>query len=193
MKTSIFRKLLAVGLAGLMAGTSGCTSGLTTSLVWRKNLYHPAATPRLCLMTSPQKDDVLVEYDECFAQSENVRPRSYWLLAYAASINNPADPPKPKFVNPADCENLAPVPRVCSDGEVATNGYCFKEEPGLRSFVLWHDGAMMGTCSLPVYSNAPPVTVGRVVLTPLTVTTDAAIIAAILFCLGAGGAGGGAR
>ena len=188
MKTFLLRKLLAVGLAGLMAGTSGCTTGLTTSLVWRKNLYHPAATPRICLMTSPQKEDVLVEYDECFAGSEEVRPRAYWLLAYAARINQPADPPTPKFVNPADYANLAPVPRVCSESNVATNGYCFKEETGLRSFVLWHDGAMMGTCSLPIYSNAPPVTVGRVALTPVTVATDAAIITLILFCYGGGGA-----
>ena len=188
MKTSIYRKLLAVGLAGLMAGTSGCTSGLTTSLVWRKNLYHPAATPRLCLMTSPQRDDVLVEYDECFAKSDDVRPRAYWLLAHAGSINNPADPPKPKFVNPADCENLAPVPSVCSESDVATNGFCYKEESGLHSFVLWHDGKMMGTCTLPIYSNAPPVTVGRVALTPVTVATDAAIITLILFCYGGGGA-----
>lgn len=143
--------------------------------------------PRLCLLTSPQKDDVLVEYDECFAGSEELRPRAYWLLAYAAGINKPADPPKPKFVNLADYDNLAPVPRVCLESEVATNGYCFKEEPGLTSFVLWHDGVMMGTCSLPVYSNAPPVAVWRVMLTPVTVATDAAIIAGL--CLGASGAG----
>lgn len=186
MKATLLQKLLAVCLSGLMAGGTSCTTGLTTSLVWRKNLYHPAANPNLSLASFPQEQDVLVHYEECFAKSDQTRPRAYWLLTYESWKTGSEAAPVPEFVNPENYPGLKPVPLVDSDLKLLTNGYCAIVRPGNRQFSLWRNGAKMGEYSLPVYSNAPPVTAGRIALTPVTVATDAAIVAAILMCIGAG-------
>jgi hypothetical protein len=193
MKTSLLRKLLAVGLVGLMMVSSGCRGGLTTSLVWRINVYHPAPVPRVSLAVTPNKDDVLVEYDECFAKSRDVRVRAYWLFKYAAVDTNAMERPKPAFVPLDTFTNFCSIPVVCSTNAISPLGYSVQSKMDSAAFTLWRNGALVGEYHLPVYSNAPPVTWGRVALTPLSVTTDAAIIAAILICIGASGGGGGAR
>jgi hypothetical protein len=181
MKIILPNPVAGLLLAIMMALSSGCRTGLTTSLVWRIKSYHPAEMPNVCLASSEAKNDLLVQYDECFADSKEVRPRAYWLLEYADSIKNPDDPPKPQFVNTADCGTLLPVPMVVSGHNVSTSGFCVVRGPDQSKFALWRDGISMGTYSLPVYSNAPPVTVKRVALTPVTVAADGCIIVAASF------------
>lgn len=190
MKNSVQNDVFILLLAGTMVLTGGCTSGLTTSMVWRINQYHPAEISRLNLATVPQKSDVLVQYDECFAKSKTVRPRAFWLLEYAAKDTNCWHRPKPDFVNLAEFTNLCVVPLIQSQTKVLTNGYCALPATNQQSFVMWHDGVAMRNFSLPVYSNAPPVTWGRVMLTPVTAATDTAIV---VLLVGACGLGAGAH
>ena len=184
-------------LAGATMLFSGCRSGLTTSLVWRIGVYHPAQVPRLKLATRPGINDVLVQYDECFAGSGAVRPRAYWLLEYAAKDTNTARRPKAEFISCASDTNLCFIPRVQISEPIATNGFCARLSTNEISFTLWRDSTELGEYKLPVYSNAPPVTWGRVLLTPVTVATDAAIVTAavgvfiLVTCPPIFGAGGG--
>jgi len=180
-------------LAGAMLFNGGCTSGLTTSLVWRIKAYHPAEMPRLNLATSTQKNDVLVQYDECFAKSSTLRPRAYWLLEYAAKDTNSMNRPKPEFVNLADYTNLCVVPMVKPREAIPTNGYCVLPTANQLAFTLWRNGTELGNYNLPVYFNAPPVTFWRVALTPVTVAADTAIVIGVVGGSAGGGVGGCGR
>jgi len=176
-------------LAGVILAGTGCRHGLTTALVWEIGQYHPARIPRLQLSTAPGTNDVLVQYDECFASSKTLRPRAYWLYPYVYRDSNPVERPKPKFVNPETIPNLTPIKLLCSSVVATNGGYSARQLSNERAFELWHDGAPVGQFELPVYSNAPPVTWGRVALTPVTVATDAAILTVL--AAGRGGAGFG--
>jgi hypothetical protein len=193
MKNWFQQIAMGFGLSGLVLLGGGCRSGLTTSLVWRIHEYHPAATPRLQLATVPGTNDVLVRYDECFAKSTNSRPRAYWLFAYAVHDTNRLNRPKPNFVPPESFTNACPIPQLATENAVPAQSdwvmvRSFPTVPTQAGvFKLWRNGTYAGQYELPVYSGAPPVTWGRVLLTPVTVATDAAIVAAA--CMAAGGYG----
>ena len=183
MKRTFQKVVIGLLLAGATMLFSGCRSGLTTSLVWRIGVYHPAQVPRLKLATRPGINDVLVQYDECFAHSGTVRPRAYWLFEYAAKDTNAVRRPKPAFVSCAGHSNLCCIPQVKISEPIPTNGFCARLSTNEISFTLWRDSTEVGEYILPVYSNAPPATWGRVLLTPVTVTTDAAIVTAAISAL----------
>ena len=178
MKTRIEKTILGLALICATMLISGCRTGLTTSVVWRIKDYHPAAISNLRLSTLPGTNDVLVQYDEQFAHSSRIKPRAYWLSAYAAIDTNSVERPKPKFVNATLLTNLCPVALIGTNISRPTSGFCAMPSPNHHSFKLWRTGTTLGEHTLPVYSNAPPVTCWRVALTPLTATTDAAIIVA---------------
>ena len=190
MKT-VLNWTFTVALAALVFPCAGCRSGLTTALVWQVGEYHPAHLPRLQLSTVSGTNDLLVQYDECFEKSKTIRPRAYWLFTYSNRDTNSVCRPKPKFVNPERIPNLAPIKMLCGPDVATNSGYCVRKVNNPRAFELWRDGAEVGSYRLPVYTNAPPTTWGRVALTPVTVTTDTAIVATALIIIGAGGCSGG--
>lgn len=194
MKNNLANKFTGAALAAVMALAGGCRSGLATSMVWRIGSYHPAADPQLRLSAPPDNGDVLVQYQECFAGATNARPRAYWLLAYELRKADGGEPPAPHFVDTKKIKGLLPVPQVCPANPPPTNGFSYCLQADRRSFEMWVSGALGRGYTLPEYSAAPPATAGRVALTPLAVATDTAIVAAILFCIGAGGGvGAGGR
>ena len=184
MKIIIEKARIGLVLVGTALLLCGCRTGLTTSVVWRIKDYHPASPPNLRLSTLPGTSDVLVQYDEQFARSHWVKPRAYWLLAYAARDTNSLERPKPRFVNTATLTNLCPVMLPGGRESRPMNGWCALPSWDQRSFTVWQNGTALGEYRLPVYSNAPPATWGRVALTPVAVTTDAAIVAAVICAAG---------
>lgn len=179
MKT-IAKLLLNTALAGVVLAGAGCRQGLTTAMVWKIDEYHPARIPRLQLSTVPGTNDVLVQYDECFVNSQTLRPRAYWLFDYAAKDTNALRRPQPEFIRAGTLTNLCPIPQVERCGAIPANGYGVRLSTSENSFQLLRDGRAVGEYHLPIYSNAPPATWGRVLLTPVTVTTDAAIVTAVI-------------
>jgi len=178
MKTRIEKAVFGLALICATMMISGCFPGGTTSVVWRIKDYHPAHTSNLRLSTLPGTNDVLVQYDEQFAHSSRIKPRAYWLSAYAAIDTNSVQRPKPKFVNATSLTNLCRVAFIGTNISPPTNGFCAMPSSDNHSFKLWRIGTTPGEYTLPVYSNTPPATWWRVALTPVTVTTDAAIIVA---------------
>jgi hypothetical protein len=194
MKPRIGNIMAVWTLASAMLLNGGCTTGLTTSLVWRIKEYHPAEVPRLTLATCDQKNDVLVQYDECFANSRQPRQRAYWLWEYAGMDTSSQRRPKPAFAEIATLTNLCAVPMVETNEVKPRQGFYAVPAADQRSFELWRDGAALGEYRLPVYFSAPPVTWGRVLLTPVTATTDAAIVTAVIGAFGmSAGLGPGGR
>ena len=129
----------------------------------------------------PGKDDVLVCYDECFENSTNRQPRAYWLFAYHERDTNCFERPKPKFVKVEHLTERQSVFSLAWPDLLPTNGVCAVATEDQHAFELWRDGAWVGSYTLPVYTNAPPVTWWRVALTPVTATTDAAIATVVVF------------
>jgi hypothetical protein len=190
MKQNILNKTIALMLATSVVLNSGCTAGY----VWKKDVYHPAANVRLRLSAEPQGTNVLVQYEECFAKSTDSHPRAYWLWPpetyqpvvqsrprvkdLRATQTNRVVQTKPIFVKPVGETNLLAVPFISETNRVGTNGYCALVSPDQTNFKLWHNGILLDDYKLPVYTNRPPPSFKRVVMTPVSLTADAVIVAA---------------
>lgn len=177
----------------LLAVLSCLMTGCVTSALWEDGRFvrfcEPAAPPNLRLFESEAKHDILVQYDEWLDVSEELRPRIYWLGQDRKPFSNPH---KPAFVSSRAVKGLSPIPIHNSSGFVA------QANVGLAAVMVWNPTGftlysgdrVLGDYTLPVYEDGSATT-KKVLLTPLAVTADAAIVAGYLFLLYAQGCAGG--
>ena len=113
--------------------------------------------------------------------NEKVRTRTYWLNRNSRLVSNPH---KPKFISARAAEGLLLIPLLDSPPTIASStgqmsAVRVNSPPG---FVLYSDNRELGRFELPVYDDGTG-TVIKVLLTPLTVTADAAIVAGYVYLL----------
>jgi hypothetical protein len=169
-----FVRAAEIGIALLIL--SLFTSGCVTERLWKEKAYHPKDNPRLKLSLAPQAKDVLVQYEEQCGDSEEHRPRAYWLFA---DSTKQTDQSKPRFVIPDAALELVSIPlldEATAPHSPPERGYFAVSTPHQQGFELWRDGCHLGRFHLPVYFQKPRATAGRVLLTPLAVTADVIII-----------------
>lgn len=164
----------------LLASTSGCSTGDTIFLTPRlwgpgmvRNFNEPADQPDLKVFRSSKPADYLVLYDEMRENGERIRRRAFYLNANLERLNSRR---KPRFVNPAKAETLAPVPLLVKLPTASTNAAVSVSLSPDGTFWRLHeaDGEVVDF-NLPTYPTASS-TVLRVALTPLAVTGDAIIV-----------------
>ena len=169
----------------LLLGLASClTTGCVTSELWDSNysrIHEPALPLNLRLYQSTEKDDVLVQYHEWVDVNEKVRTRTYWLNRNSRLVSNPH---KPKFISARTAEGLVLIPLLDSPPSFAGNtgqmsAVRVNSPPG---FVLYSDNRELGRYELPVYDDATGTAI-KVLLTPLAITADAAIITGYLYLL----------
>ena len=177
----------------LLTMVSCVMTGCVTSALWEEGrfdrFHEPAAPPGLRLFESVEKQDILVQYDEWVDVNERLKTRSYGLGQDRDSTINPH---KPAFVSTRAADGLSPI-RIYE-----ANGFSVQTNVGLAAvmswnppgFTLYSGGKELGSHLLPVYEDGSATT-KKVLLTPLAVTADAAIISGYLYLLYAQGCAGG--
>jgi hypothetical protein len=158
-----------------MLSQTGCTY-----MLWSDENYEafhqPAPISDLHLYQSTKQNDVLVVYREQSERNEHVRTRAYWLNKNQIRVTRQSPP---IFINKKTAKNLpavpifdlAPVNDPGSRGLYALSGTN-------QSFTLFLDGRDVGSYSLPEYDAERPVG-EKIALTPVAMTADVAIAAAV--------------
>lgn len=145
----------------LLIGVCFCLSGCVTATLWEDHALDgfnkPAGQPNL--QVSRCDGDWLVQYDEVNEDSGRVRRRAYILRANDERVRVQKPP---RFVPSPDA----------ADGEARAEVL----ESG-HEFTLYDGDKAVGTFALPIYPK-PSGRVKQILLTPLTVTVDAAIVSA---------------
>jgi len=168
--TEVITAMLAVAMI---------TGGCATSTLWEEKSYRPYDNPHLSLALAPERQDVLVQYDERYSESKKLRHRAYWLFA---STNAMANHVKPVFVKPAVGAGLMPIPLLAeAQGTNAPpfGGYVAVATPAEQGFDLWRDGVPLGRFYLPIYFTAPRATVWRVMTTPFAALGDMVVVVVV--------------
>jgi hypothetical protein len=165
--------------------TTGCESVRDASLTGRlwtgSPLNVPAPEPNAKFFRRTDNRDVLVTYDELCERKDKIRRRAFF---FQANLERLEQHKKPRFVNPnlASEMNLVLL-TVVTNAIPAPEPILTRLSPDLRSFTLVRDGKEYGPFDLPVYVDASGWT-ERVLLTPLAVTGDVVIAAAIIAVAG---------
>ena len=158
-------------------------TGCFTPALWKEsalvNHFEPARDARVQLFAKPDHTDVLVLYDETREERDSVRRRAFFLQLNVKKLQ---ERKRPQFANPAAAAKLEPVPLIGPDA-TGTNALPGQLQVRLskdgHQFTLLEHGAERGPCDLPVYPS-PATTTARVLLTPLAVAGDAAIVGSLL-------------
>lgn len=166
-----------------MLSQSGCTY-----MLWSDQNYdafrQPAPNPDLHLYESKKQNDILVVYKEQSERTERIHTRAYWLNKNQIRVTQQSPP---FFISKKAAQNLAAVPVFDS---MPTNQYGIQTFYALsgtnQSFTLYSGTHEVGAYTLPAYDAGRPIA-EKIALTPVTMTADAAISAAvagvILICL----------
>lgn len=169
----------------LLAVLSCVMTGCVTSALWEEGrfdrFHEPAAPPNLRLFKSMQNQDILVQYDEWVDVNERLKTRTYWLGQDRDSTSNPH---KPAFVSARAANGLQPIQIY------ETSGFASQTNVGLAAVMSWNPPGFtlysgekeLGSHVLPVYEDGSAMA-KKVLLTPLAVTADAAIVAGYLFLI----------
>lgn len=147
--------------------------------------HQPAPNPDLHLYQSEKQNDILVVYKEQSERTERIYTRAYWLNKNQIRVTRES---QPVFINKKAARNLPAVPVF--DSTTPPNGggiQSFYAVSGTnQSFMLFSGTREVGSYDLPVYDAERPVA-EKIALTPITMTADAAIVAAVagivLVCL----------
>ena len=154
MGNRFYSRILLIGFG---FGLCGCV----TQKLWEQKAFdgfnEPA--PRANLQVSRCTNDWLVQYDEVNEDSSRIRRRAYLLYSNEQRVRGHK---APDFVT----------------GPVATSGAVRAViSDGGRDFMLYDGEMLVGTYELPVYPK-PSGRVKQILLTPLAVVADVAIVSA---------------
>jgi hypothetical protein len=165
----------------LMLSQSGCTYMLWSDQNY-DSFHQPAPNPDLHLYESKKQNDILVVYKEQSERNEHIRTRAYWLNRNQIRVTQQAPP---IFVSKRTARNLPVVPIFDSKPAVG-NGSYYALSGTNQSFTVFLGTRVMGAYSLPIYDAERPVA-EKLALTPVTMTADTALAAAlaglVLLCL----------
>lgn len=158
-----------------MLSQSGCTY-----MLWSDENYEafrqPAPNPDLHLYESKKQNDILVVYKEQSERTERIYTRAYWLNKNQIRVTQ-QDPPI--FTSKNAARNLPAVPILES---MPTNQYGLQSFYALsgtnQSFTVYSGAREVGSYYLPAYDAGRPVA-EKIALTPVTMTADATIAAAV--------------
>ena len=176
---NIFLRAKTLGVAGLSLFLSGCL----TPALWKESdlvdHFKPASDARVQLFAKPDHTGVLVLYDETHEERDSVRRRAFFLKPNEIKLQ---ERERPQFTNPAAAAKLQPVPLIGHDA-TGTNAppdqlQVRLSEDGHR-FTLLERGEERGAYDLPVYPSRGTTAV-RVLLTPLAVAGDAALVGSVV-------------
>jgi hypothetical protein len=178
VKTQVVNLLAAV-CCFCWCGCESVRDASFTGRLWHPEDYvEPAPDPKLALSQTPQ--GILVQYDASYEHNGALHRRAYYL---EPNLNRVAAGQKPGFVNPAKAgpQTVIPIflrsaadqprPELCA---VCSSNFC--------TFTIYRRGQVLGPCNLPVFKDQRE-TATQVALTPLAVTGDASVVAAVAGCL----------
>jgi hypothetical protein len=168
-----FTKTLLVNL--MAAAACSCLCGCMTGSLWHGSDYVvPSPDPKLALEQTPQ--GTLVQYDALAERNGKVHREAYYLESNCGRVDKGR---KPVFVDPARTGPQTAIPVI---PRLATNEppleLCAVYTTNSYTFTIYRRGKRYRSYDLPVYKDGRE-TAERVALTPLAVTGDATIIAAV--------------
>jgi hypothetical protein len=152
---------------------SGCTYSLWTN--GNLDAYkEPAPTPNVRLYESQKKNDILVVYNEYSERNDSTHTRAYWLNK---NENRVKDNRTPAFARKNSVDHLPPVPVFYSLPEMPESNRNLYAvcNTNFNTLALYSGNREIGSYALPIYKDRQG-TVEKVALTPVTVTTDAAMV-----------------
>jgi hypothetical protein len=176
-------RLLAVVSCFCWCGCESVRDASFTGRLWHERDYVvPSPDPKLALNQTPQ--GILVQYDAEYERNGDIHRRAYYL---EPNMKRVAAGQKPVFVDPAKAgpQTIIPIlPRPAADGlppelrAVCSSNFC--------TFTIYRGKQVLGPCDLPVFSDQLE-TAKQVALTPLAVTGDASVVAAVIWVIWHGG------
>lgn len=161
-----------------MTGCDSLTGRLWSSDIGENN-YQAAAEPNLKLSQTPDRKDVMVQYDEVRSKDTKIQRRAYLLFANEKTV---AAGKKPQFITGKAVGKMQGFPLAIS---YMTNLSMVGDltlrvilEEDKHHFTLVSNGTEIGAYQLPDYMHHS--TWIQVVLTPATVTGDVIICASVV-------------
>jgi hypothetical protein len=161
----------------LLISQSGCTA-----ILWSDEDFpgdrEPAPDPKLRLYQATNQNDFLVVYREQSESNERTHTRAYWLIKNQIRItrNEP-----PIFASQHASRNLNVIPVYNSlppNAKTNKNLYAVYGTNS-KTFAIFSTNREVGSYPLPAYDKGRPLA-EKIALTPLAMTVDAALAAAII-------------
>jgi hypothetical protein len=145
--------------------------GCATEALWREKYYHPAKPANLQLSVQPERQMMLVQYDEQYEKTRRIKRRAFWLdLNDRYPISE-----RPIFLKAADAAGLQPVPvlpEITATNAMPQTGYAARLVSNQKGFELWRDGEAITEYMLPAYYANAPADFTHIALTPLALLAD---------------------
>jgi hypothetical protein len=168
-------------LLPLLPGCGSLQEHTFTGRLWSDNFltnYHqPANDPGAKAFLKANHEDVLITYDEQKESSDNIKRRAFYVLENQRRLESRK---KPHFVSLKTAAGLEPVPIFWETNRFESNTVASAVifSTNYHSLELILTNQNQGQFTMPVYEDGH----GRqtqVLLTPLAVTADAGVVAAI--------------
>jgi hypothetical protein len=159
----------------------GCASVRDASITGR--LWHerdfvvPSPDPQLAFSQTPK--GILVQYNAVTERNGDFYRRAYYL---EPNLKRIAAGEKPIFVDPAKAGPQTVIPILPRP----SIPFCAVCSSNLSTFTIYRQGEVLGPCDLPVFRD-PRQKATQIALTPLAVTGDATVVAAVVWVVWHGG------
>jgi hypothetical protein len=169
-------------VGGLALLATGCDSVRTESFTgrlwtnWSVEHYQPAPRPEVKMFQRRDSQEILVEYIEQREKTGATHHRAYLLLANQGRVQ---DLKKPRFVSVKPGPDVTMIPVELSDHINLSAPIWAELTPDAEGFRFFRDGVPTDWYHLPVYLDKRD-EAERILLTPVTVTADAAVVGAVI-------------
>ena len=168
-------------LLPLLPGCGSLQKCTFTGRLWSDefltNLHQPANDPGAKAFIKSDRKDVLITYDEQKESSDNIKRRAFYVLENQRLLEARK---KPRFVVLKNATGLESVPIFWETNRFETNSISsaviFSTNQQSLQLILTNQN--QGTFTMPFYEDGHS-RQAQVLLTPLAVTGDAGMVAAI--------------
>jgi hypothetical protein len=175
VKTHVITLLVAASCF-CWCGCESVRDASFTGRLWQeRDFVVPSPDPKLALFNTPQ--GILVQYDASYERNGDLRRHTFYL---EPNLKRIAARQKPVFIDPAKTAPRTAIP-IFPHFEVNAPlpelyAIC---APDHSTFTIYRRAEVLGPCELPFYKDRHE-TATQAALTPLTVTGDASVIAAVV-------------